>query len=253
MFVVVGDAVPLTFGSPAVSATLTVERPTGVVDTPTVGAPSNGVFTVSYMPAVAGRYVVRWTDGQGRASADVFNAASAVLALCSLDDAKKHINMTSTVDDEELRGHIEAATGVIERHRNEIVARRALSATVCAGEVLPDWPVLSVTSATTVSGGASMDVSGSGWAPDPVTGQVTVPAGTPRCAVVYVAGYQVVPPEFVLAAEIIAAHLWETQRAQPVGPPALGAPDMFLSPSGQGFAIPNRAIELLGGRAPVIA
>ena len=62
--------------------------------------------------------------------------------------------------------------------------------------------------------------------------------------VTYVAGWGVsVPPSMGMAARIILAHLWQTQRGA-VSPPLMGGEETVVLP-GFGFAIPNRAAELL--------
>lgn len=247
----VGQTVTLTFESSASSAGLTVTPP-GLPDVlVTPGDPAGGAFTASYTPTRSGRFLTRWSDPQGRVVEDVFNVRGRPLALCSLADTKRHLNMdgNAQVDDEELRGHIESATVVIERHRNEVVALRELTATVTPGKHLPDRPVVRVTAAT--RDGAALDVTA--WTPDSATGLAMVPGRGGDVIVTYLAGYEVVPEPFILAAEIIAAHLWETQRMSSIGGAATAGEDQYLTPSGLGYAIPNRAVQLLGGRPPVIA
>jgi hypothetical protein len=259
-----GDPVTLTFDTDVDDAPVTpdsvvleVDQPDGVVLEPTVTTVSTGRHAATFTPTQPGRHPFRWvaTGPGARSHVDVFNVRAAVpLALCSLAVAKRHINIDSdeVVDDEELRVHIEAATGAVERHRGEVVARRTFTVEATGGQLLSLRPVISVTSATPVDGGGAIDVSGADWLPDPATGLVTIPDGTARSTVLVVAGYRVVPDEFILAAEIIAAHLWETQRARAVGSiTGLPGEEAVLTPSGMGFAIPSRAITLLGGQPPV--
>jgi hypothetical protein len=54
-----------------------------------------------------------------------------------------------------------------------------------------------------------------------------------------------VPAAFNSAARIILANLWDTQHG-PTARPSLGGVDM-VTPPGFGFAIPNRAMQLLEG------
>jgi hypothetical protein len=70
--------------------------------------------------------------------------------------------------------------------------------------------------------------------------------------VTYTSGRDDLPAAIRLAVLVIAEHLWETQRgAAPVGP--LSADDTFATP-GLGYAIPNRALELLAPyRRPAVA
>jgi hypothetical protein len=250
-----GATVTLTFPSQAASGDLHVTLPNGVeVDPAITVAQVDGQLVANYDPPVPGRYTYRCVDDEGRGWEDVFNVRPGrSMALCSLADARKHLNMEADdeADDDELRGHIEAATGAIERHRNEVVAARTLTAVVTGGQILPRHPVVRVTSAASFPGGSPVDVAD--WTPDPDTGLVTVPKTTRGVRVEYFAGYEIVPEDFVLAAAIIAAHLWETQRMSSIGGPATAGEDQYLTPSGLGYAIPNRAVQLLGGRPPVFA
>lgn len=261
----VGEAVPLRFetrtnGVPADAdaVTLTVTLPDGTTATPTVANPETGVYAVDYPATAAGRHTVRWT-ATGSAYTDVFNVRDqASLALISLAALKGQVNMDSTTDDRELRTVIGAATGVIERHLRQVVARRAVSELVRASR--PVWavalrktPVINLSAVASLDGLATWDVDD--LAVDAETGIVTVLRGPALCGQLrfnFTAGMAVVPGHILEAAEIIAAHLWETQRMGLTRDPR-AAVDEYLTPSGQGYALPNRAIELLGGRPPVLA
>jgi hypothetical protein len=60
-----------------------------------------------------------------------------------------------------------------------------------------------------------------------------------------------VPDNYITATQIICAHLWQTQRVQTLGSgPTFGGDTSFSPQLGLGYALPNRALELLGGRAP---
>lgn len=243
----------------ASSVALTITRPDGTTTAPSVTNPPDeqGIYQVDHVSTQAGRYLGRWvftmSGGATEAFTETFDVReSAPVALCSLAGAKRHLNMTATVDDDELRGHIDAASVLVEQHLRTSVARRTRTARVCGGDLLPYPPVLSVTSATTVP--AETDVDVSDWLPDPVTGLVQVPITVGVVDVVYVVGVQVVQPNIILATEIVAAHLWETQRIPRTGPSRgpLGGADDSLTMIGMGYAMPNRALQLLGGPAPLV-
>lgn len=250
-----GATVALAFPTAAVSATLDVQLPSGEPAVVTAPERVGDELVAHYDPPTPGRYTYLCIDSDGRAWQDVFNVRPGrSLALCSLAAAKKHLNMEDQVhvDDEELRGQIEAATGVVERHRLEIVAARQLTARVCGGQLLPRRPVIRAVSAVRVVGGAPVDVTG--WEVDGETDLLTVPRTVGSAlTVTYYAGYEVIPEHFIRAAEIIAAHLWETQRMSSIGGASSVGEDQYLTPSGLGYAIPNRAVQLLGGRPPVMA
>jgi hypothetical protein len=68
----------------------------------------------------------------------------------------------------------------------------------------------------------------------------------PAMTITYVAGWgTAVPAAFGVAARIILQHLWEAQHG-PSARPSIGVADV-VQPPGFGFAIPNRAAELLDG------
>jgi hypothetical protein len=66
----------------------------------------------------------------------------------------------------------------------------------------------------------------------------------------YQAGYTTVPANIRLGALIIVQHLWETQRGM-MGVQLGGDGETYVT--GRGFAIPRRAIELLGPQLPGVA
>lgn len=266
-----GDVVPLTVtvrdttGAPvnATTVVLTVTLPDGTTANPAVTNPSTGVYACDYPTTVNGRHTVRWTStGPAAAYTDAFDVRAADTPyLVSLADAKEQLNITATTSDEELRVYLEAATGVVERHLGQAVVRRSRTEehTVPTGDVLVlNWaPVVSITSLARVDGTYTWSVPTLHVTP---TGVVTSPLGLPpsgALTVTYVAGMPVVPEEYALAARIIVQHLWETQRGAAGAPRAGGLGDtLTLSRSGSsgfGFAIPNRALELLGHGIPGVA
>lgn len=263
-----GDAVDLSFqnstGGSLVDATtvaLVVGLPDGTTTTVTPTRASPGRYQAVYVPVQAGRHDIRWVSaGPGaRTQVDVLNVAPArSVSLVSLAEFKTHLNIDTDDEDEEIRYYLEAATGVVERHVGQVVVRRSISETHRlgwrGGLVLRRGPVISLTSIST-NGGTVLDPSG--YVVDTATGELRSVAGglaglSGDVAVVYVAGYVATPPHMILAAQIIAEHLWQTQRVQAVGrTPGLGGAEVNITPSGLGYAIPNRAVELLGGRPPV--
>lgn len=266
--------------------TLTIGLPDGSSISPTPSNPTTGTYQLDYVTTQSGRHSVRWlaTGANGSAFTDGFDVRAADPGyIISLADAKATLNMsaTNTADDEEMKVYLEAVTRMIEDYRNEAVVRRAvvekidtirgvrsidqvgngyhsLYATQAATQslALSVSPIISVTSVARVDGTytwnlAQLDV-------DTDASTVTVlygPLFYGYVQVNYVAGYPIVPANYTLAARIIFAHLWELQRA-----PSIGSGDTIFArdadqaiPTPSGFAIPNRAAELLGGRPPVIA
>lgn len=270
-----GDVVTLPFqtqaGNSLVDATtvqLLVGLPDGTTVTVVPTRTSTGTYSASYTPTQVGRHDIRWVaTGLGaRTHVDVLNVAPArSVSLVSLAEFKAHLNLEDTAEDEEIRYYLEAATGVVERHVGQVVARRSVTETHRLGWhpggrrglVLRQGPVISLTAIST-NGGTVLDPAG--YVVDTVSGEVrsTVGGGlgglSGDVTVTYVAGYAATPPHMILAAQIIAEHLWQTQRVQTVGRgPGFGGGEVNVAPSGMGYAIPNRALELLGGRPPVFA
>lgn len=266
----VGDLIPLHFtvvdprtqSKTSATVTATIEDPDGVSTPLTVTEDGPGDYSTTFTPANAGRYVVRWrsTGTVSSAFSDVVNVAEgASSALISLSEAREHLNIPAgeTLEDEELRGFITAATAAVERHLGQVIARRTITEQhdLRAPVVrlhLRNAPVQTVTSIVSTDGLTTWDPAGIRLdgtfgildSPTPLYGSVRV---------TYAAGWRVVPPHVVLATQIIVAHLWQTQRVQSVGQAPGFAGETPEGPVGLGFALPFRALELLGDRPPVIA
>ena len=267
----VGDLIPLhytvvdprTQSKTSATVAATLEDPDGVSSTLTVTEGATGEYSATFTPAAAGRYVVRWqsTGAVNSAFSDVVNVAEgASTALISLAEARAHLNLPAGehLEDEELRGFITAATAAVERHLGQVVARRTITEqydTVATRKLfLRHAPVLSVTSVASADGQIT-------WDPDELlldaeAGVLDANGGTVfygPLRVTYVAGWRIVPPHVVLAAQIIVAHLWQTQRVGSLGQAPGFAGDGTVESVSTGFALPYRALELLGDRPPVIA
>ena len=177
--------------------------------------------------------------------------------LVTLAEAKAHLNITSGSDDAEIMGMVEAVTEPIERIVGSVLPQayterhdgdRAMIA-------LSHRPVLSVTSVTLPGGGT---VTPPGYELDADAAVLTRMAGiyrraweAGRIAISYTAGLAAVPAHVRLAALIVVQHLWETQRGGPRDQRFTGGSEDW-SP-GMGFALPRRALELLGDQTAGIA
>lgn len=237
----------------ATTVVLTISRPDGTIDTPTVTNPPTvtGQYTHRYVPTAAGRYGARWVftfnDGLTAAYTDAADVRPAEPALImSLADAKAHLNITSGTHDDELRSWLESVTEVIE-HKVGAVVVRTYTDRVGAGSqfALAHYPVVSVTSVTPVY------ASGSAVAVDDL--EVMEASGVVRRAdetaftggpwdVTYKAGRPVIPANIAHAARIILKHLWETQRGTRRA--TMGGDDTTFD-SAFSYSIPRRAVELL--------
>jgi hypothetical protein len=250
-----------------------------------VSNPSIGRYQCDYVPTMPGRYVARWvaTGLNSSAYVDEFDVRPADPGyILSLSAAKAALNIPAADmgDDEELRSLIEAVTFAVENYRGEIVARRTFVESISVRDdggygsdgvyargagywsgrstrrlLLSNVPVLSVTSVARPFDGVT-------WTPSDLvivdaSSGVVATYGAPfwgDLVATSVAGYQVVPANFTEAAKIILKHLWQTQQTPGMGSRMFGGgDDITVGIAGLGFAIPNRAAELLGGRAPVVA
>jgi hypothetical protein len=284
MAVDVGDLYRLTYtnlspGGGPVSAdtmTLTITLPDGTAAAPVVVAPQSvGVYLYDYQTVQAGRHLARWvgTGTNPGAYVEVFDVRPAAPAyLISLADAKQQLNITNTTSDEELRVYLESITATVERIRNEAIVKRTFTDELYLPEyfrgigqianssmpygidtarfrvAVSKSPAVSLTSVSRVDNTMTWTVSNLHLDPSGIIDVMYGAALVGHISVTYVAGYSIVPAEVGLAARIILQHLWETQRgsrggSRPGGMDVTGVP-------GMGFAVPNRALELLGGGMP---
>lgn len=146
-----GDTIPLavevTDGqgdlANATSVVLTVTLPDGETTvTPSVTNPSTGRYEAEYVPDEAGLHVVHWRAVDPAAVfVDVLDVRPAAeVGVVSLADAKAHLNQTAgrTVEDEELRPILQAATERVARH----LGVDALSSPITASQRLAVLEVL---------------------------------------------------------------------------------------------------------------
>lgn len=206
------------------------------------------------------------------------------MALVTLEDVKEQINVTTTEFDAEIQIYADAATGAVERHLNKVVVPRSITEEHYLGTYrqgygmnwgyvdsyrygaqsysygrqinLNGTPVQSLTSVARVDGTLTWDITS--LHADP-SGTVTVlwgPQLSGQVTVTYMAGMDIIPPEYKLAGRIIAQHLWMTQRGSQGSVRASSdamRDSTMMSRGLMGFSIPNRALELLGHGSPGFA
>ncbi|RKT49357.1 hypothetical protein [Saccharothrix australiensis] len=238
---------------PGSAPVLTITLPDGSTSTPAVANPSVGVYTASYPTAQAGRHTVRWvaTGANATAEVDILDVRPADRGwLISLADAREMLNLRSTADDAELRDWLGAVTVVVERTTGIAWVRRSRVETARGGRpgiALTHRPITAVTGMVPLSaGGTTYQPADLTWTP---SGVLRLRSGAAFRAgeytISYVAGDDAAIPEHVTAAaRIILKHLWETQRGGSSLPSRGGDEDYEAALIG--YAIPNRAIELLG-------
>jgi hypothetical protein len=267
-----GDVVPLVFnttdgtGSPAnaTSVVLTVGKPDGTSVTPAVVNPSTGKYTVDYVPTLEGLHSVRWvaTGANASAAQDVFNVREMIDQLISLAQAKHQLRLTSASNNDDLRTFIAAAAVAIEDHVGKKLIRRTITGErhygVTGTLILNRAPVQSLTSVSTLDGATTWNVNDLDVDSD--TGIVTTLTGSSlygNIKATYLCGMRVIPVNYLMAARYIVEQLWQTMRpfvgSANLPPGALE--DSLDARSGGlvGFAIPNRALELLGKPPPLVA
>jgi len=214
--------------------------------------------------AATGHYQYTWTaTGTGAGVSfgdfDVFDPFET--AVLPLQDAKDMLNIpqATTSSDAELQSWIATVQTSMEGMTggplvNRVITERAELLSHQTVICVRQRPLVSVTSVTSASGGA-IDISG-GLDLDVNAGTIRRKLGLPfygpffqwlpQVTVVYVAGWgTTVPAAFGSAGRIIIKNLWDTQHG-PAQRPSMGGDEMVTLP-GWGFAIPNRAAELLNG------
>jgi hypothetical protein len=241
---------PANAGSMALVITLP-DLTTVTVDPVTPSA--TGVYGYDYATEQAGRHSVRWlaTGINAGAYTDMFDVREAAPpVLMSLATAKKHLKKNDRNDDDEIRDWVEACTRAVEQFVGPVVVRSVVETAdfrAAQSVALQQIPAMALTSVVAVrTGGTSYDVGDLDL--DRETGIVTRKDGGPLSGPLrftYTAGRAVVGANIRSAAKIILQHLWRTRQGP--GRPQLGTGDFDVNEPipGLGFAIPNRAIQLL--------
>lgn len=236
------------------SMALTIVLPDGTSTSIAPVTPtSTGIYAHDFATTQAGRHTVRWVASGVNAGAytDSFDVREAAPpSILSLADAKRHLAKDGTTDDDEIRSWIESITAGIEGLCGAVVVRTVTerinirrAETIC----LRTTPVLALTSLVPIltSGTAyavgDLDVDGeTGVVQRKDGGLLRGPLrGT------YSAGRRIVPAGMTSASRIILQHLWRTRQGP--GRPQLGTGDFDVTEPipGFGYAIPNRALQLL--------
>jgi hypothetical protein len=220
------------------SSSCSLTLPDGTTVAPSLTNPTTGTLRLDYVTAQEGRHSGTVTASVGstvRVQAFEFDAVQS-RAIVSLADARAHLNMSATTNDEELRRFVEAATDFIEGKIGPVVRRTITNKPVIPGadgRLYLNGPAVSLTTITAAYGsGGTYTVgdyyldTGTGVVHPPYYGQTfTLPV-----LVTYVAGRVIVPPAIRQAALDYIKWRWESQR----GATALPLP-------GGEFAIPAPA------------
>lgn len=177
------------------------------------------------------------------------------VTVLPLQDAKDQLNIaqSDTRYDAEIQVWIGTIIGGLEKLTGGPLLNRSISEFVKVGHAYRSFavrqrPLVSVTSVTDNATGTALPVTDLDIDPNSgiVRRKLQLPfwARGPFYTVVYVAGWGVpTPPAFNGAARIILDHLWATQHGPSARPTMAG--EETTADFGLGFAVPNRAVELL--------
>ncbi|MFE9923273.1 hypothetical protein ACFYQA_17310 [Streptomyces sp. NPDC005774] len=239
----------------AATAVVTVTLPDGSTATPAaVETTTPGTYRADYVTEQPGRHTVRWQfTGPAHAYTDVLDVRPEQSpALFSLADGREHVNLKNTREDDELRYWINVTTRAVEIFTGPVVVRPVTEDHHMGGAqslALRQRPVLAVTALVPLlDGGTTYDPDRLNV--DSVAGIVTRKDGgllRGPLRATYTAGRPVIPDNITGAGRIILQHLWRTQRPSRGGALAGGGDDYSVTESipGLGYAIPNRAMQLL--------
>jgi hypothetical protein len=236
----------------ASTVTLTITQPDGTPTSPSVANPPSvtGEYRVTFIPTQIGLHAWRFVaTGPNTAYQDVFNVRDTVSpSLVSMADAKKHLRITSTEFDDQLREYLEASTKVVEGYVGPIVRRthtrrvRGYRSEIA----LPHTQVTAVTAVTLVRDG-STPVTLSDLAINTPAGIVTYKNGQyfPYGDMdwTYTVGRTVVDPNWTQAAELIFQTRW--QQSQLGNLPSIQGDNPGYVVSGSGYLVPYAAMALL--------
>lgn len=156
----------------------------------------------------------------------------------SLEEVRTYANITTAGNDDELYLMLGAAQDAVEGLVGPVLWRTVTDTVPVTGgiAVLRHNPVVSVASVTASDQAVTYTLNAD-------AGLLTGLTTTSDVTVSYVAGRAVVSDALRQATLIIAGHLWETQRGN--APSSLQPEEFGTQAVGVGYAIPNRAADLL--------
>jgi hypothetical protein len=260
-----------TTGAPAnagVACTITITQPDGSTAGPFIVTGTAGAYSYAYQTRQSGRHTYRFEatgiPGPGvgvGAHTDVFDVyLASPSTIISLADAKELLRIApaNTTFDADLKFFCESLTAFIDLFCGPMVPRQVTERHTAGARTLmlrkipvykpagQPHDIVSITPVLTY--GVPYDDL-SLLSVDYASGEMVHTIGLPfyygYYDIVYWAGRSYIPPNVILAAQVILKHWWSLERpsARP-GQGAVGgaADDTVLL---WGFAIPNRALEML--------
>lgn len=255
--------------------TCTVYLPDGTTASPAVTGPSpTGTYSAVYTSTQAGHHVFVWicTDATyPGAFSDSFEIqAGQDATIVSLAEAKEILHQTaSTANDAKIQGYNGAVTNWIEWHCGPVIVQTIIERLPAGGLTiqLSKPPLISLVNWTTIpaqlaTAGIVVPSPASPMFPtrvfgvsyplsqlyaDPVLGTVTHTSGLPfyygEYLWQYQAGRPVIPWGIYEASKITLKHIWMVEAAGTGTGSGTGDEETTMTPFG--FAVPNRAIEML--------
>ena len=259
------------------SVTCTVYQPDGTNVPATVshtGPSGSGTYTATFTSTQAGHHVFVWINTDATypgAFSDSFEVqALPDSTIVSLAEAKEILHMTATTaNDAKIRGHNAAVTNVIEYYCGPVIVQTVVERLFSRGtaQVLSKPPVLGLLPWTGYppglsASGITIPTPASPMFPamfyglayqtsqlyaDLKTGIVTHTSGLPFLPALYIwqysAGRPVIPGCIYDASKIILKHLYMVEGGGSGTGTGTGDEETMQTPFG--FAIPNRAYEML--------
>jgi len=265
--IVVKDAGGTAVDPTTVAATVTL--PDGTTSAATVTKTSTGTYTAALVSTQAGRHRVRWT-ATGANSADFPHTDTADVwptdprLIIPLADARAALNIPagSTVNDDELRLYLAAATVVVEHIAGPVL--KATETEVRSGGGRPGIALFKMPATVTQVVESGVTLTASDWCVDEAgvlwrgsePGAGVWASGAGNVTITYTVGASTVSPNVALAASHLVAHWW--RQTQQGGRPMLGMapPESTGYATVAGYAVPNFVVDLLDAstnRAPGIA
>lgn len=237
-----------TLASPG-TATLTVTLPDGSTQNVATTIGAAGAVHGDFATTLVGRHsFVLSTTAPVTAHRDVFDVRTFdTTSLMSLADARAHLNLVSTSDDEEVRNFVAAASRIVESYVGATVVR-SYTETLEGPAMLMYSPVIEVESIAALYGSTAVtadDIEADDAGRLVRTDNGSQLWGTYR--VTYRAGRTDIPANWVRAVGIILQHMWQTQRGVDPRRAPMATTDEYQpqDAAGRHFSIPRRAVELL--------
>ena len=180
------------------------------------------------------------TGSNACAFTDGFYVVAQSIPLVSLSDARAHLGITDTRDDEELRAVLLAAHDAVSAHLKRPVTRAARTDTLTPRGACVVLPLPDVAAVTNVTDNGTA-VPPTDYRVDSRTGVLTRSSGWKGPVTVTWTTLPVEAADVRQAVLEMCRHLWETQRGTSRALPRSGD----ITTTGTGYALPNRVEQLL--------